>query len=460
MVFMPAQAQSGVAALSLVEKSSRNPVKIGMVGGAVCLRARHGDGVEIWTYRTEQSRWRLSNALSQTFADCRRLSRGVAVSQVIPARSGTYEVVRIADVREESPLDALISYAEVIRPTDPVSPPSRGPSTEGELVDRAQLKATVQQLYYSQRTAEQIGELDTLINGLRERRERSPSGIWKLVIPYDGFEGTLAGEGERPLSSLKWNLEKIDKWIAAYPKSPVPRLLRAMAIAHYGIKGLRDPMTVASFPGGADGLRAKIEEGRQYLVANKEIASVDPHYYVLMIQIMRAQRAPFDTILEVMAEGAEKEPAYSNLYFEVARAAGRLSRQPFRDIETLANTAVEKSRGTIGDELYARIYWVTLNEVVGLDRIDRLQWDWGKMRGSMETVLKRYPDQWNVQNFALFSCMAQDKETTKSLVARVEGAPMLMVWGQNEIFDACREWATAALEPAGGSDSRKADFNP
>ncbi len=126
-----------------------------------------------------------------------------------------------------------------------------------------------------------------------------------------------------------------------------------------------------------------------------------------------------------------------------------LSRKPLKDMEALANTAVEKSAHVIGDELYARVYWVALVEVFPSDVAQRIEWNWPKMVASMRTIAERYGAQWNVQQFALFGCMMQDRETTREMLKKSRGNPIPEVWGHSEFFDTCDTWASAATPKAG-----------
>lgn len=66
------------------------------------------------------------------------------------------------------------------------------------------------------------------------------------------------------------------------------------------------------------------------------------------------------------------------------------------------------------------------------------------MKRGIADVLKRYPDQWNINNFAHFACLAGDRDETAKLTARVTDS-IPEAWANDATLLArCREWANAA----------------
>ena len=218
---------------------------------------------------------------------------------------------------------------------------------------------------------------------------------------------------------------------------------------------LRDRLALASYPGGVEALKSELQFAREILEKNKAIASKDPYYFALLVMIMRNQRLSAEEVLQVAFEGADTYPDFFDTYFEATAAIGVLSKKPLADIEALANTAIEKSKSQIGDEAYARIYWNALQTIVDSSDWYRLNWNWQRMKSSMRTIATRYPVQWNIQNFARFSCIMQDVEETQLYVGKTSGPPLAEVWSQSEFFDACREFAQADVT-ATETETRKA----
>jgi hypothetical protein len=63
------------------------------------------------------------------------------------------------------------------------------------------------------------------------------------------------------------------------------------------------------------------------------------------------------------------------------------------------------------------------------------------MSKSIDDVLAQYPDQWNINNFAYFSCLAGDKNKTRLLITQIQNEPILEVWGGINFYYQCKFWA-------------------
>jgi hypothetical protein len=140
-----------------------------------------------------------------------------------------------------------------------------------------------------------------------------------------------------------------------------------------------------------------------------------------------------------MEEGTSRYPYYYQTYFHGMNYLLPRWHGGYEKMEAFANASVEKTKERDKTGLYARVYWA----ITGTIKKHRIVADtgvvWKKMRQAMFDVLEQYPDQWNYNHFAYFSCMAKDRETTKKLTNQVS-APMMNVWETPEVFDACRSW--------------------
>lgn len=66
------------------------------------------------------------------------------------------------------------------------------------------------------------------------------------------------------------------------------------------------------------------------------------------------------------------------------------------------------------------------------------------MMAGFQDILGRYPHADNVNRFAYFACLAQDKPTMLDLLDRIGPEPVLGEWGENarRTFESCKRWAT------------------
>ena len=91
--------------------------------------------------------------------------------------------------------------------------------------------------------------------------------------------------------------------------------------------------------------------------------------------------------------------------------------------------------------MYARIYWYASQTQYGTRLFTDSLVDWPKMKRGIDDTLSKYPDNWNINNFAKFSCMSGDKVKTAELIKRLDTPPIQYVWGSMNYFLSCKTWA-------------------
>jgi len=340
--------------------------------------------------------------------------------------------------RELSPLDKLIA------------PPGLGEEKQSigvakdELELRTELMLLAPNLLY--RGPSGRAELDRILTDFRNHEDRSSSGLWKLRLAYHGATQIIS-EVAPPLDDvLAANREIVEDWVKERPQSPTPYIFLAEMLRNHALAVLRNPMESTNH-GRWDGGTSALAGVRAYLVEHKEVASSDPNWYALMIEVMGLQGEASDAILRVLDEAVHREPLYYDTYFAAERAIVGQSKQPVIDLDNLANYAISKTSSIEGTSLYARLYWIALREIGDPEFFAAMTQRWSRMQKSISDVLARYPDQWNIQNFAYFACLAQDKPTSRSLLSKVQGRRFAQAWGQLEVEEACQQWAASEDPP-------------
>jgi hypothetical protein len=112
------------------------------------------------------------------------------------------------------------------------------------------------------------------------------------------------------------------------------------------------------------------------------------------------------------------------------------------EIEAFARNAVERTKEKEGAGMYARIYWAASQSLFQGRLFENSNVRWEIMRKGIDDVLQKYPDQWNINNFALFSCLAKDKEMTQKLISMIKGSPIKSGWlGNTKYYDYCNSWS-------------------
>jgi hypothetical protein len=331
-----------------------------------------------------------------------------------------------------SPLDSLI--------LPPLAGGTRRAEVElaDELAVRSQLDLIVPNLINA--NAKSRAELDRIVTAYRNNKDRSPSGLWKLRLVYHGIGHVVSEVMAATPELMPPNRKTVDDWIAESPNSPTPYLFKALMLRNHIYALLRSPLepaTIAHWNNPA----FRMMELRQFLNQYKAVASADPHWYSLMIEVMGLQGESRDAIMSVVDEAVEREPIYHETYFAALRAIMPRSDQPMRELVKLATYAVEKTKASEGGGLYARLFWIALSEM-GDDRtVETMYQNWDKVRLGIERVVADFPAQWNIQHFAFFSCIARDKKTTRLLMERMRGRRYAQAWQQLEVQQACQDWA-------------------
>jgi hypothetical protein len=178
-----------------------------------------------------------------------------------------------------------------------------------------------------------------------------------------------------------------------------------------------------------------------YMINNKDIASTDPHWYVVTAHIKKGlgeSNREFETFI---SEGLNKFPDYYELYFAAIDYLAPKWHGDKVEIERFANNAVERTKKEYGMGVYARIYWYASQTQYDERLFIESNVVWDKMRQGIFDIIERYPDSWNVQNFAFFSCLAQDKVTTRGLFDRMTGPMIKRAWKKNEYYQYCKKFA-------------------
>lgn len=286
--------------------------------------------------------------------------------------------------------------------------------------------------------------LENMSQRLQKEKLRTTSGLWKLTLFHAGIRGAIADRvkaGEAASIELE---ARFAAWAAKYPKSAVPitaissiHIERAWNIRGNGYAATVKPEAWAPFAQSIERARITLEQG-------KTIASVDPHWYEMMLEVATAQgweRERFDNLLN---EALAKEPLFYQTYFSALEYLLPKWHGDLREIEVFALNATKRTSKTEGQGMYARIYWYASQTQFGNSLFTDSVARWPKMKAGFDDVIARYPDSWNINNYAKFACLAQDKITAAKLLKRTGASDDPSAWPKG-MFKACADWAFAPL---------------
>lgn len=308
----------------------------------------------------------------------------------------------------------------------------------GELEERSDIHKRVAAMFHEG----EFDSLEELAEKYRSEESRTPSGTWRLAEFYDGLTKVALNYPKE--DELAWvrAAESIDQWIESYPDSPTPYVAKAAAMMNRGwaFRGEGWISDVAEDDAGS--FRVYAHFAAEYLMENSEIGSRDPHWYYLAADSLRSIGAEKDAYLKLAGEGLDRYPDYDPLYFKLSGYLSPKWYGSLEELEAFARKAVEQTQATRGYELYARIYWAS-----GL--VNRRQYafqsphaSWPDMIRGMDAVIRSYPDQWNINHFAYFSCYKKDYSTAKRYLEMVEEPVPKIAWrGRFETYHLCRQYA-------------------
>jgi hypothetical protein len=284
---------------------------------------------------------------------------------------------------------------------------------------------------------------------LRETRAKTPSGVLQLSHKYFAFRDVFRKAYSHPAS--KAGFDKVyAEWEATRLPSPSPYIIKAHVLS--GL--LKDAIEAANesknvVPAQVAEVQSREAELLDFLEKIKPIASSDPTWYLFKIATLKQRCQPFESIWRVADEGSTRYPDFYQIYFDVLLAGVECQAlAPDVLLDRVVMLAVEKTKGFDGDGAYARMFWVTSQYLGDEFAFQPGLFDWPRVTRAMDDVVKSYPDAWNINNFARFSCIAKDAAKARDLLPKVLELPVLKVWGRVEDFETCWRWAMSSAGPA------------
>lgn len=307
-----------------------------------------------------------------------------------------------------------------------------------ELEERGEIEASVLRLF----STEDFRALEELSRSYRSTRSRTSSGLWHLTLFYAGIESAIRQEEKASPRDVAFaELEgKAQRWAAEFPDSPSAHIAYAMVRVARGWSYLRDQPASSVSSEDWEPFRKHIAIAREYLDEHKPVAAVDPQWYEVMVSVARDEGWDYFEFSELIDEAFEREPMFYETYFRAMEYLLPKLYGSSRDIEALARTAAHRTSAAEGDGLYARIYWYASQAEYGDDLFSNTLVDWPLMRDGFEDVIARYPDAWNLNNFARFSCLAHDKDTTRILFNQIKDDFVPEAWRPPSLHTQCSFW--------------------
>lgn len=271
--------------------------------------------------------------------------------------------------------------------------------------------------------------------------QRSPSGLWTI----SQFDRSLLDVLEiQDPESTEWVVydKRIARWRAKYPDSTTARLAYAQLLhGHaWSYRGRSYASAVAK-----ENWRPfydQLQKALEFLDEQRDFLDGDPRYHDLLLMSLNELQVPEPAYDAAADRALNLHSGYYPLYFEIAfHNAPKWGGDPLA-IEAFARNAVARTQATDGFGLYARIYWSMSQSQFGDAMFQNSEVRWPDMKQGIMDVMKTYPDQWNINNFAKFACLAGDKVFAKTLFGQITD-PIPDAWSQVVSYGDCKSWAEA-----------------
>lgn len=182
------------------------------------------------------------------------------------------------------------------------------PSTAfGLISDQQQISDQVALLLLT----EDFKKLNELAHEYRIKKTRTADGSWKLNAFYLGI-AQLADMHNQ--NELFWDMleNKTQRWIKRFPNSPAAHIAHAMVLSRRGwmLRWIDYPRII---PENWLSFFQYNKNALQQLEKHKAIASVDPNWYQEMAWVASSLGEDKTSILKILHQGIEQEPAFSHL---------------------------------------------------------------------------------------------------------------------------------------------------
>ena len=309
-----------------------------------------------------------------------------------------------------------------------------------ELEEREAITAAALSAFFH----EDFSQLEEMSRVYRQEKTRTSSGLWKLTLFYAGIGEAIdtSAQGRNPDVAFQDAEAKTRRWAQKFPASPSARIAHSMMLLSraWAYRGTGYARTVK--PEAWAPFRKYVEMAREDLESYKAIAGADPRWYEEMLTVAKAQswdRREFDRLLD---EALDREPLFYQTYFAALEYLLPKWHGGTQEIEDFARDATKRTSKQEGKGMYARIYWYASQAQYQNDLFAGSQAAWSRMKAGFEDVVARYPDAWNLNNYAKFACLAQDKQKTRELLKRIDSDIVPEAWQPEPLRGQCVEWSS------------------
>ncbi len=272
---------------------------------------------------------------------------------------------------------------------------------------------------------------------LQRDQPRLRDGLWVVDQFFEGLDAPC----EILVDRWERMFDRLDRWDKAYPRSSTATMVRGSALIHYAWEARGDGYAPTVTQTGWRRFEERLEDARQILMRVPE-KDRTPYFYSQLVTLAMGQGWEHEKIRPYIEECMERWPDYPVVHFAecyrlLPRWAGEEGEwEAYLDEVTAEDTPLCRER-------YARTVWAQSgfykNNIFKEAKVD-----WARTKAGFEVMRERYPQSWrNLNAFAKFAAMADDKETAVEMTRLITGHEDMDFWVSWSNYTHFKEWVDA-----------------
>lgn len=251
-----------------------------------------------------------------------------------------------------------------------------------------------------------FGGLESLLS-VRKPVADLPAGGSTYAAAVMGLDDLLEYGSMQMPEALRHTAE----WRQAYPRSPLPALVEAMAFEDWAWQARGGGYANSVSGAGWLWYAARVEMAATSLREAPASARATPLWYELSLEVGIDQSRGLPALRGIFDAGAARFPDYLPIYDEMLRALMPRWFGSYQKVDRFINAEYASSASHTGFQMYTRLYWMFAGLSGDKEDIftDGLA-DWNSMKSGFQELMARYPRSDYLLNvFANFACRAGDQ---------------------------------------------------
>ncbi len=315
----------------------------------------------------------------------------------------------------------------------PLSPGSSTKPDETDDLYRAHISNLVAQ--------EDFAQLEKIAQQNRTEKGRLIGGLWKNYEFFLAADYPIS-DGEPKDSDYRYLIERVKKWIAAYPESAAAHIALADLYTNYASFGRG--------PGFADSVtdsqwqlfHERTALAKQFLLEAARLKERDPQWYAVMQQVAHHEGWDKTETRELLSQAVAFEPGYYHFYRNYAEYLLPQWYGEPGDIQAFA----EEISGRLPEPDSSILYFQIVSSLACYckqAKVDLPHVFWPKIRQGYTNLTRLYGTTNLIANrFAFIATTFKDKPCAHEAFASIV-AMDLGIWYTKDIFDNSRDWANS-----------------